>query len=359
MTNFQHKLLEWYQVYKRQLPWRETSDPYRVWLSEVILQQTRVNQGLTYYQNFIDKWPDITSLAKAQEDEVMKMWQGLGYYSRARNLLKASREIVNDFGGRFPQSVEQLKKISGIGDYTAAAIASIAFQVPVPVIDGNVYRVLSRIYGINQSIDSRQGKMLFREIATELVPSIDAGNYNQALMEFGALHCTPRNPDCISCPFNSQCYALSNNQVSQFPVKDKKKAVIERFFNYLIILNRQDDDTYVYVRKRQQNDIWKSLYEFVNFETETSTDFDSLTQLDLWQKLFTGNPCTLVNESHVYKHLLTHQRIFAKFYVVKPAKKIESPHNFDLSLISQKKLDTLAFPRLIDRYLEDNNGVPE
>lgn len=254
MTNFQHKLLEWYQVYKRQLPWRETSDPYRVWLSEVILQQTRVNQGLTYYQNFIDKWPDITSLAKAQEDEVMKMWQGLGYYSRARNLLKASREIVNDFGGRFPQSVEQLKKISGIGDYTAAAIASIAFQVPVPVIDGNVYRVLSRIYGINQSIDSRQGKMLFREIATELVPSIDAGNYNQALMEFGALHCTPRNPDCISCPFNSQCYALSNNQVSQFPVKDKKKAVIERFFNYLIILNRQDDDTYVYVRKRQQND---------------------------------------------------------------------------------------------------------
>lgn len=359
MTDFQHKLLDWYHIHKRQLPWRETPDPYRIWLSEVILQQTRVNQGMTYYQNFIRKWPDITSLANAHEDEVMKMWQGLGYYSRARNLLKASREIVNNFGGYFPKSVEQLKKISGIGEYTAAAIASIAFQIPVPVLDGNVYRVLSRIHGISESIDSLQGKLLFRRIATELVPTIDAGNYNQALMEFGALQCTPRNPDCMSCPFNNSCFALLNNQIHQFPVKDKKKAVSERFFNYLIILAREKDDTLVYVRKRNHNDIWKSLYEFVNFETESSADLNSLTQLKLWQQLFTDKGYTLVNESKVYKHLLTHQRIYAKFYVIRLTKKIESPDNFDLSLISQKKLDTLAFPRLIDRYLEDNNGVPE
>jgi A/G-specific adenine glycosylase len=356
MDSFHPILLQWYRDNRRQLPWRDTTDPYLIWLSEVILQQTRVNQGLSYYHRFVTTWPDIRSLAVAHEDEVLKMWQGLGYYSRARNLHQAAREILVRYDGVFPSSFEELKQIKGIGNYTAAAIASIAFGLPEAVIDGNVYRVLSRIFSIDTPINSKHAKHVFGQLASQLLYSYDPGTYNQAIMEFGALQCTPKNPDCPNCPLNNQCMAFARNKVLDFPVKLPKKPVSDRFFNYLIPFVSDNHINKVYIRKRTENDIWKGLYEFPLIESSNNPEFEQIIQSEQWYRMIAENNYVLHNQSRLYKHRLTHRLIHARFFIVKLAKKLDSADEFALSLIGQNDLGKYAFPRLIDRYLEESGG---
>src|ERR1035437_3971325 len=235
MPDFHKILTLWYQQNKRDLPWRMNNDPYSVWVSEIILQQTRIDQGTAYYLRFIRRFPDIESLANSSEEEVLKMWQGLGYYSRARNMHHAARQIMTEFNGRFPDSYNIIRTLKGVGDYTAAAIASISFGSENVVIDGNVYRVLSRIFGIATPIDTTNGKKEFSILAHSLLDKQNPGIFNEALMEFGALQCVPRNPLCIQCPFQDRCVALKNNQIDQFPVKSKQPKQKNRYFNYLFI----------------------------------------------------------------------------------------------------------------------------
>jgi A/G-specific adenine glycosylase len=357
MDSFHSNLLLWYKDYRRPLPWRDTKDPYHIWLSEVILQQTRVSQGLAYYLRFVNRWPDIRSLAEAQEDEVLKMWQGLGYYSRARNLHCAAREVFDQYQGVFPSSFDKLIKIKGIGDYTAAAVASIAFGLPEAVLDGNVYRVLARLFAIDTPINSNSSKLVFGQLATRLLYVNDPGTYNQAIMEFGALQCIPRKPDCPNCPLNVQCMAFARNEVAHFPVKLPKKPVTERFLNYVIPFINDNNINKVYIRKRKENDIWKGLYEFPLIETQKKTEFDEIIQSELWKSLIAKNKYMLLNQSAPYKHRLTHRLIHARFFMLKLDKKLDMADEFALSLIGQNDLGKYAFPRLIDRYLEESGGL--
>lgn len=255
MASFGVRIMEWYKENGRDLPWRNTKDPYRIWVSEIILQQTRVAQGYDYYCRFIRRFPDVNSLAEAGEDEVMKYWQGLGYYSRARNLHAAAREIAGK--GYFPDTYEEVRRLKGVGDYTAAAICSFAFGLPCAVVDGNVYRVLSRWMGIDMPVDSVKGKNYFRELAEELLVKEDPALYNQAIMDFGALQCTPSSPSCMFCPLSDSCVALQKGWVDRLPVKQHKTKVSERFFTYLFIISGD----FTFIHKRTGDDIWKNLYE--------------------------------------------------------------------------------------------------
>ena len=263
MSKFADILIDWYAENKRDLPWRETKDPYRIWISEIILQQTRVAQGYDYYIRFMERFPDVFTLADADEDEVMKYWQGLGYYSRARNLHAAARSIRE--AGEFPKTYEGVLALKGVGEYTAAAICSFAYDIPRAVVDGNVYRVLSRWMGIDTPIDSTTGKKLFAQLAQELMDKSRPALYNQAIMDFGALQCTPASPDCLSCPLADTCLALANRSVDTLPVKQHKTKVTNRFFNYIYV--RTGGCTFI--RKRTENDIWKNLYEPLLIETDT------------------------------------------------------------------------------------------
>src|ERR1041385_985871 len=255
--DFSQILLSWYARNRRDLPWRKTRDPYKIWLSEVILQQTRVQQGLPYYLAFVKKCPDVKKLAAAPEDEVVKLWQGLGYYSRARNLHAAAKMVVKDFAGKFPGNYEDLRKLKGIGDYTAAAIASLSFDERKAVVDGNVYRVLSRIFGIEDAIDSTVGKKIFSELANELISQKFPADHNKAIMEFGALQCVPKNPDCKNCPFVLHCYAQKKKIIHLFPLKSKKTKITDRFFYYLVIRHKG----HIYIKQRTGKDIWKGLFD--------------------------------------------------------------------------------------------------
>ncbi|HYG16163.1 MAG TPA: A/G-specific adenine glycosylase, partial [Bacteroidia bacterium] len=260
-----NKIIEsWYALNKRDLPWRNTRDPYKIWLSEVILQQTRVNQGMPYYHKFIEKYPDIAAMAGAHEDEVLKLWQGLGYYSRARNMHQAAKMITYELNGKFPITYTDILKLKGVGSYTAAAIASIAGNEPVAVVDGNVYRVLARYFGIDTPIDSTEGRKTFLKLANELINTENPATYNQAVMEFGALQCKPQNPDCGVCPLKISCIALKQKRVDALPVKSKKTAVKARYFNYLFF----EKPGFAHLQKRGQTDIWANLYEFPLAETE-------------------------------------------------------------------------------------------
>ena len=261
--DIQDTLINWFAENRRDLPWRHDPTPYEVWLSEVILQQTRVNQGMDYYLRFIKKWPSVTSLAQATEEEVLKMWQGLGYYSRARNLHHCAQQVMEQHGGQFPADYEQLKKLQGIGEYTAAAIASIAFDLPHAVVDGNVYRVLARLFDIDIPINNKEGQKLFAQLADELLNRKQPGLHNQAMMEFGALQCTPKNPNCLHCPLLAQCLAFAHQTVLQRPVKLQTKKNVTRYFNYLVIRINEN----IYLHKRSGNDIWKNLYDFPCIES--------------------------------------------------------------------------------------------
>jgi A/G-specific adenine glycosylase len=308
-TDFSRKLIHWYHRHHRDLPWRHTTDPYRIWLSEIILQQTRVVQGLPYYLRFVDKYPTVADLAGASEQDVLRLWQGLGYYSRARNMHHTARQVVVEFGGKFPDTYRELLKLKGVGDYTAAAIASFAYGEAVPAIDGNVYRVLSRICGIKTDIQSTSAKKEFTDVARQLIPAEDAGTFNQAMIEFGAIQCQPVAPDCLLCPFNDMCYAFQHGAQALLPVKEKKTKVRNRYLNYLVI----EDRGRLVMRVRPAGDVWQGLYDF--YLAESLSEAEDMTEL-----LEDARLVSLVRRGRLesprktYVHLLSHQRLYVRFW---------------------------------------------
>ncbi len=313
--DFSERILSWYKKNRRELPWRKTRDPYRIWLSEIIMQQTRVAQGLPYYLRFTERFPRIEDLAAAPEEEVLKTWQGLGYYSRARNLHATARHIAFERGGRFPPTYKGLLALKGVGPYTAAAIGSICFDLPAPVVDGNVYRVLARYFGVDLPIDRGDGTRYFAALAAELLDGAHPGTYNQALMEFGALQCVPQNPDCVSCPLSDSCAALATGKVASLPVKLPKKGVRKRFFNYYMPV---DPDFRTLLLKRKGRGIWEGLYEFPLIESETGEVDPMVLERHLaerfpWlspvEKSVRFNPVPLV-------HKLSHQHLHVTFHVL-------------------------------------------
>lgn len=340
---FSKLLLPWYRENHRPLPWRETQDPYRIWLSEVMLQQTRVDQGLGYYLRFTERWPTVAKLAAAHENEVLKKWQGLGYYSRARNLLKAARQVVEEHGGKFPDNHTDLLKLNGVGDYTAAAIASICFHRPEAVVDGNVYRVLARVFGIDTPIDSTAGRKQFKELATVLLDTQHPGDHNQAVMELGATVCTPKSPDCMHCPLQSRCVAFATGTIASLPLKQGKTKTRDRFFNYLYIAAGNG----IYMRQRTGKDIWTGLYELPLVESERPLVKRSLgTALG---KTF-GPGWTITYKRENARHVLSHQVIHADLWAVVPPKTFTPPEDWER--VPLKKLDRLAVPRLIERWMK-------
>ena len=342
-------LINWYAKNQRDLPWRQHPTPYMVWLSEVILQQTRVSQGRDYYLRFVDRWPSVDALAQASEEEVLKMWQGLGYYSRARNLHQCAKQVVEQYGGQFPADFEKLRQLKGIGDYTAAAIASIAFNLPYAVVDGNVYRVLSRLFDIETPINISEGQNHFARLADELLNREQPGLHNQAMMEFGALHCTPKNPNCLLCPLQAQCLAFERQTVMQRPVKLQKLKVTTRYFNYLVI--RTNDS--IYLHKRSGNDIWKNLYDFPCIESEKPMTAEEVIGSEKFSQLIENKNFTLVKNSATYTHKLTHRTIIAQFIEIKLEEKLLRIETKDLFLTPEKELENYPIPRLIDLYLNN------
>lgn len=318
--NFSNVLIYWYLQNKRDLPWRNTKNPYAIWLSEIILQQTRVEQGLPYYEAFLSNFPTVFDLAKADEEIVLKLWQGLGYYSRARNLHFSAKYIVNDLAGQFPITYNEIIKLKGVGDYTASAIASICYNEPTAVVDGNAYRVLARYYGIKTAINSTKGIKEFKTLAQTLIDHEQAGTYNQAIMEFGARQCKPQNPDCGSCPLNESCVSLEKNIVSELPVKEKKLKVKKRYFNYLVI-----DGAKTVLKKRTKKGIWQNLFEFPLIETLKNIDVEALVEHTDFKELFNKNNTSiqLFNQEPII-HKLSHQHLYTKFWIVKPEKELEN-----------------------------------
>lgn len=346
---FSDKVVKWYELNKRDLPWRETNDPYKIWLSEIILQQTRVGQGLPYYLKFVEKFPTVVSLAAASEQDVLRLWQGLGYYTRARNLHKCAQEVVNNHGGVFPNGFESLKKLQGIGDYTAAAIASISFKERVAVVDGNVFRVLARVFGIDEEINSPEGKKIFSKVASKLISKNRPDLYNQAIMEFGALHCTPKNPSCDHCIFGSKCFAAHNNLQYALPVKARLKAPRKRYFYYLVIQKGKS----ILMKKREEKDIWHGLYDFFLIEKSKPSNIEDLiVQLNPTHQL--GIRHDAIKVSRLYKHALTHQLILSKFILV-PWHRLPRLSKDGSKFYSPKKIAELPKPVLISRFLTDSH----
>lgn len=346
--NLTNELLNWYSRHARKLPWRESVSPYSVWLSEVILQQTRVNQGLEYYLRFMQHYPDVCAMAHAPEDEILKLWQGLGYYSRARNMHQTAKWVCFENQGRFPTSFCELKKLKGVGEYTAAAISSICFQEAVPVLDGNVYRVLSRLFGVDEYIDTSTGKNVFTDLAGQFVPIEQPGIYNQAIMEFGALYCTPVNPDCESCVFRSSCRAFATQQVSQLPRKKSKTAVKDLYHTYIIVLDKGS----TFVEKRPDTGIWGGLYQFPLIETEEKLSPEELTagmrKLGIIAQLSDIEMFPFVD-----RHLLSHRRIFASYVIIRNRDEL-SPTSSEFTSIPVVELHKLPVSKLIDRFLQNN-----
>ena len=342
-----HALILWYEKHKRELPWRNTKDPYIIWISEIILQQTRVNQGLDYFLNFINLFPDVNSLASASEDEVMKSWQGLGYYSRARNLHQAAKDIMSKFNGNFPKNYADIISLKGIGEYTAAAIVSFVFDAPYAVVDGNVFRVLSRLFSIDTPIDSTLGKKMFYELAKKILNPKKAGTHNQAIMEFGALQCTPYSPNCVNCPLNEKCLANSQNKVNQLPVKQGKTKTKDRYFNYFCIVN----EDFTFLRKRTGKDIWKNLYELPLIETPSQLSFEKLLLLPEFKKMFPDFNEYFFQNQHTQKHILSHQIIHATFYKAIITGENEF-FNAEYLKIPISELHNYAVSQLIHNYLD-------
>ena len=302
-------IVGWYKKNRRDLPWRATSDPYRIWLSEIILQQTRVDQGLGYYHRFVEQFPDVHTLAAADERQVMKLWQGLGYYSRARNLLKAARQVVEDHGGIFPRTLQGLRSLRGVGEYTSAAVASIAFNVPAAVVDGNVARVIARLYAVDEPVNTTAGAKVIAALAEQLLDPDDPGTHNQAMMEFGALQCVPSNPDCAGCMLKAHCTAYERGLTAAYPVKRRSGKIKKRFFTYLVI----DHGGQTYLQQRTANDIWRHLYEFPLMEHESMPEPEQLGGLTAAFLGLDIGEFTITRLPEPVKHQLTHRRIIARF----------------------------------------------
>ena len=342
MTVFSRVLLDWYAEHRRELPWRETKDPYRIWISEIILQQTRVVQGYEYFLRFVERFPDLAALAEADEDEVMKYWQGLGYYSRARNLHAAARSM----NGVFPRTYEGVRALKGVGDYTAAAICSIAYDMPYAVVDGNVYRVLSRYFGVEVPIDSVQGKKLFASLAQEMLDEKHAALYNQAIMDFGAIQCTPQSPSCMFCPLADSCSALATGKVALLPIKQHRTKTTDRYFTYIYMCVGGQ----MLLRKRTGNDIWRNLYELPLIETDHQMTVEELLLASELKELGTDVEPIVRPLQIGVKHVLSHQIIHADFYeMIFPA---DIQGFSDYIRIGQREWTRYAVPRLIHQFLE-------
>jgi len=343
---FAEKLLSWYKSNKRDLPWRNEKDPYKIWISEIILQQTQVKQGLSYYHRFLVRYPSVQKLAIATENDVMKMWEGLGYYSRARNLHATAKIITHEHNGKFPESYQKIIELKGIGVYTASAIASFAYNLPHAVVDGNVYRVLSRVFGIETPIDSTAGKKAFQELANSLLPAKNASQYNQAIMEFGSQYCKTKSPNCGSCIFSGHCLAYSKSWVNRLPLKEKKTRIKSRYLNYLVFINSKKE---VSIRKRTEKDIWQGLYEFPKIESEKPMLQDMVIKETEKSFQLKALKKALVFSSDEYKHLLTHITIYATFHVLQ----LSSGQKTSFKKVPLNQLRKFAFPQLIVKFMKD------
>lgn len=343
---FTNQLLSWYLAYQRKLPWRVEPSPYKVWLSEIILQQTKVAQGLPYYERFISRYPKIEDLAVATEEEVLVLWQGLGYYSRARNLHATAKYIAEECGGIFPKSYKELLKLKGVGDYTASAIASICYNETQAVVDGNVYRFLSRVFGIETQVPSSKAHKEFKELGRVLMGDSNPGMFNQAMMEFGALQCVPRNPDCVSCIFSSKCVGLQKNIVQDLPKKKKKAEIRNRYFNYFIV--KIPDLNSIFIQRRMKKDIWYKLYQLPLLESKKSLNKAEL-EVALKEEIKFSEvdfaSLRLLNSKEII-HKLSHQHLYTKFWVLEG----RIPK---LNLVPIDSLEEYAFPTLVESFLSD------
>ena len=343
--NFQHEIITWYAINKRALPWRNTRDPYVIWLSEIILQQTRVEQGLPYFHAFHDAYPTVKDFANATETEILKRWQGLGYYSRGRNMLATAKQVLDLHNGAFPTSYNALISLKGIGDYTAAAISSFSSDEEKAVLDGNVFRVLARYFGIATPINSSAGKKEFGELAQQLIKRQIPSVYNQAIMEFGALHCKPKSPLCPICPLQLECVARSRGLVNQLPVKLKKLVKRTRYFNYFVAIDEEN----ILVRKRTEGDIWQEMFDFPLLETEMPYVAEASTFLDQAKIMF-GNEVTLTHIAHK-KHLLTHQIIYVDFFALDNYI-INFKHDASAKWVTNADFEQLPQPKVIANFME-------
>jgi len=336
-------LSEWYEVHQRDLPWRRFPDPYKVWLSEIILQQTRVEQGLPYYEAILQRFPDVRTLAEAPLDDLLKLWQGLGYYSRARNLHTAAKQVVKEFGGVFPKNYSTLLRLKGVGEYTAAAISSIVYGEPKAVVDGNVYRVLSRLFNIDTPINSTEGKRIFSTLAAEILDQEHPSRHNQAIMEFGALQCVPVRPDCSSCPLAAHCQGLAAERVAELPVKSKGVSKKERYFLYLV----PTDGQHTWMQQRMEKDIWQNLWEFPLIETAKPLSMERILEEPLLKTWF-GEAYTIGNNLS-FKHILSHRIIHATFLPIR----IQQIKNIPTSwtIVSMDKIDTFAVSKMTENFI--------
>ena len=342
-TVFSNTLISWYLVYKRDLPWRNTKNPYFIWVSEVVLQQTRVEQGLSYYNNIIQLFPDIKSLAEADLDFLLKQWQGLGYYNRAINMHQAAKVVVNQYNGAFPNSYDEIRQLKGIGDYIAAAVASFAFDLPHPVCDGNVKRVISRFFAIDKPIDKKEGEQELHLALNSVFDGENSALFNQAIMDFGSLICSKSNPKCITCPMNSNCLAYSNSVVNILPKKVGKTKVSTRYIHYLVI----NSDKKIYVNRRKNNDIWANMFDFPAIEYNRILDVVDLVKTDEWVRLFENQDVNITRISPIFSHKLSHQLISAVFIEINFQGTLDS-----FIQVSSKQFDKLAIPRLVDKFIQ-------
>jgi len=332
MADFSILIQEWYRLNKRDLPWRHSNSAYNVWISEIILQQTKVIQGLDYYLKFVSNFPTIHDLANADEDAVLKLWQGLGYYSRARNLHFAAKQVVNDFNGKFPVTYKDLMMLKGVGEYTASAVPSIISNLPHAVVDGNVFRVLSRCFLVDTAINSTKGKKEFTILANSLLDVNNAGDHNQAIMEIGALVCKPKNPQCETCPINSKCLSYANGTMLNYPVKEKKVKVRNRYLNYIVTTDKKS----IVIKKRGPKDIWQGLFDFPLVETDKPAE-------EMGESIYLDKQI---------KHILSHQHIYASFWIKEvKAISIEDPEQ----IVKMTDLEDYALPQLLVKYLNTSD----
>lgn len=344
-VKFSKRLISWYLENKRELPWRTTKNPYAIWLSEIILQQTRVAQGLPYYQKFISQFPTVYDLAAAPQEKVLKLWQGLGYYSRARNLHETAKNVVVNHKGKFPDTYKALLNLKGVGDYTASAIASICYKEATAVVDGNVYRVLSRIFGIETPINTTKGQKEFKALAQQLLDPEKPGTNNQAIMEFGARYCLPQSPNCSSCIFNDSCEAYRKGEVSSLPVKLKKLKIKNRYFNYLVFIS---EDNQTCIEQRTHKGIWQQLYQFPLIETKNQTTLNALRQDNSFLKLtkpFSEVDVTQYNDEPIV-HKLSHQHLHVTFWIISISEKLDNG-------IAINTIDDYAVPVLISNFISE------
>jgi A/G-specific adenine glycosylase len=345
---FAKKLLLWNSNQNnRPMPWKGEKDPYKIWLSEIILQQTRVEQGWEYYNRFVATFPDIKKLAKAPEEKIFKLWEGLGYYTRCKNLIATAKFIAKEKQGVFPNTYDEILSLRGVGPYTAAAIASFAFNLPHAVVDGNVFRVLSRFFGIDIPTDSTAGKKLFTALAEELVDKKIPGIYNQAIMDFGAVICKPQNPLCTACPLKSKCVAFLQNKIDLLPVKTGKMIKKNRWFYYFIV----EYNGKIYVKKRGPKEIWENLYEFLLFETDRLLSVEDIQATGFFKTITAKNKSTILYVSQMYKQQLTHQTIQGCFIQLKLK---NQPQLEGYKTVTYKELVKLPFPKFITGYLAQN-----